>query len=41
MVKEISRPKGNLENFILYGEQIPFYEFIHGGPDKRKVDKKL
>lgn len=40
MVKEISCPEENLENFILYGEQIPYYKFIHGEPDKRKVDKK-
>ena len=41
MVKEIECPGGNLEDFILYGEQVPAYRSFHGEPDPEKTDKKI
>lgn len=40
MIEKIECPEENLEELILYAEQIPAYRFILGEPDPEKVDKK-
>ncbi len=40
MTREIECVEENLEDFIKYGDQIPYYQDFQGGPDPR-VSKKV